>query len=408
MIFKSSLLALFTVILFGCHESGPYVVEIIDSEKSNGETLAYKEVTMSSDVDLLHFKSEHLVFKKDLLVPAQEFSKVAIKSNSFADWQEKILSNLSFAEYELPNLLQNGVYRGRNNDEKILLSSFYHLHNILDFYKNLKLDTNTRPLLVGFLASMVIGDKAAPLFDNASFVGGIDGILLFPHKNSQVPINANEGVLAHEAFHRFFFNNLWMANDDPSLWQKYQGRYYEQDLEPWRKLLFALDEGLADFFAFVYTGNPNYLALSSEKHRPSVVEQRKLNGDFAEIATYEKLSFGPLDEKYLKVCRGYGRNWDNPQFNLYCLGTVIAKSFYEASNRSSLEGREFLPIIFESLQKLAKPLVEEKLPLSPFLENVALSMKLKNKTLAQNFCQQMQKRFAFLIKEGHIQACQQI
>ncbi|WP_413582628.1 hypothetical protein [Bdellovibrio sp. HCB288] len=164
--------------------------------------------------------------------------------------------------------------------------------------------------------------ESSGLINNALYDGSTDSILIVPYTHQNLPIAVNGGILAHEHFHSLYYKLVMKdfkdpageqeihtgSNHDRSEFLKLAGivedkanatslrvdgapkigkgrevvvseklvkRYYN------RYLHRGLNEGLADFWGWVYTGDPEFIASSL----PDFKRQRSLN-----VAEYEVVS----------------------------------------------------------------------------------------------------------------------
>ncbi|UYL09206.1 hypothetical protein B9G69_001270 [Bdellovibrio sp. SKB1291214] len=177
--------------------------------------------------------------------------------------------------------------------------------------------------------------ESSGLINNALYDGTTDSILIVPYTNKDLPIAVNGGILAHEHFHSLYFKLVMKGFEDSSatdgqidtgsihdrrqflqaagvetgkgdvlsakpnprvetdsnpklgsgrmvspasekLVKRYYNRYYHR----------GLNEGLADFWGWVYTGDPDFISPSL----PAYKRQRSLN-----IAQYEVVSLVKAD-----------------------------------------------------------------------------------------------------------------
>lgn len=146
------------------------------------------------------------------------------------------------------------------------------------------------PFQVGVFAEIPDGTGGF-ITSNALYDSSQDFMLIVPYGLHDVPIGFNGGIIAHEHFHRIFAKtvmtelNRALTGDGPSpgfrasdvrvnsfdLRQLFDASLSEEDLRELYHivLLRALNEGMADFWAWLYTGDPDFIArsLPSEKSR---------------------------------------------------------------------------------------------------------------------------------------------
>jgi hypothetical protein len=156
-----------------------------------------------------------------------------------------------------------------------------------------------RPRLVS-IQSRVTGSDGHLQNDNAAYYGDADVIAVMPTTDDgAVPIAMNGGVLAHEnfhaLFHRFVLKNLGedeAAHGARNVYDEFFGRgrlgtatgpfaSSPNDFKMQNRLvLSALNEGLADWWAWVYSGDGEFLRRSvrSMKTRAVVSNRWSLPG----------------------------------------------------------------------------------------------------------------------------------
>ena len=128
-------------------------------------------------------------------------------------------------------------------------------------------------------------------------------MLVVPYDQNELPVGINPGILAHEHFHSLFYKivlkdseqkdklahdihgvaegtdiDLSARTNDRTRAEKIQTTSLtdEKLQELYNSLLLrALNEGLADFWGWMYTGNPDFIAMSI----PSQKERRSLKSD---------------------------------------------------------------------------------------------------------------------------------
>lgn len=197
---------------------------------------------------------------------------------------------------------------------------------------------NTWPRDVG-VSVRYSNNKGVQETNNAFYDGQTDSMLIVPYTQENLPIPVNAGILAHEHFHSLYFklvekkvfkSPLPLHGEDlreavlgvkvvehnvlmPTEKNQGAGTYS-------RALSRALNEGLADFWAWVYTGDPDFLALSL----PSEKSARTLNvsGVPREFTTAELFQFR-LDNSFSKADVGE-HCWGVRV--LYCLGSEFART----------------------------------------------------------------------------------
>ncbi|MES2855149.1 MAG: hypothetical protein V4692_04765 [Bdellovibrionota bacterium] len=151
------------------------------------------------------------------------------------------------------------------------------------------------PATVGIEAVMFTGEGRAK--DNALYDGRFDAFLILPSDHSRLPLTLNGGVLAHEHFHGIFQSEVllgvkgllsprdlsflhacnWVTAGSEVNVEEIVKRATEKKSGLEKDtvvsssynafLLRSLNEGFADFWAWVYTGDDDFLAKSLESEK---------------------------------------------------------------------------------------------------------------------------------------------
>jgi hypothetical protein len=157
------------------------------------------------------------------------------------------------------------------------------------------------PVVIGLEAQVT--DNGDSVVNNALFDGKLDALLVVPYGESQLPISMNAGILGHEHFHRLFQALVlkalpdgggsgsgkvtscdWIAQktnketplpaepflstDDESLAGLVPKETYN------RFFLRGMNEGMADFWGWVYSGDDSFIGHSLP---PAENDARKLD-----------------------------------------------------------------------------------------------------------------------------------
>jgi hypothetical protein len=236
-------------------------------------------------------------------------------------------------------------------------------------------DLQQGPRDVGLMVRYSSPGKGGLTTNNAYYNPETDSILLVPYTESELPIAVNGGILAHEHFHSLYYKLVGRK-----IGQKAQGHGQEllaqvQGAKVTRTTLeglrdeslslaertnlfsyLGMNEGLADFWAWVYTGDPDFLAssVSSESARRSMK---------MEEAAVKELAFSPV-RRWRNVVGELG----GERCSIYCLGTEYAKALKAYSNVvettrgiSSVQARRLVAkAIVTALPSLAVSLKELK------------------------------------------------
>lgn len=175
------------------------------------------------------------------------------------------------------------------------------------------------------------------LNNNAFYDGKTDSMLFVPYVDQGLPIPSNGGILAHEHFHSLFYKiamreslaQIHKRTDfiDKSAIVEEETSAEEKKLLPLIRgqvlsekemrlyyhmaLLRGLNEGLADYWGWMYTGNPDFIAqsLSSEK------DMRSLH-----VKDEKAVKSLPSEESIKKALAVFYSGGDKNRFSDYVMG----------------------------------------------------------------------------------------
>jgi hypothetical protein len=165
------------------------------------------------------------------------------------------------------------------------------------------------PAKVGIEADVV--DQKGVVRDNAVFEKRLNALLIVPYTRAELPIALNAGVLAHEHFHRIFqalvLDHLKgltpgmetsRSHDSLCDWSHgLHGSHQEESAAPASAasevsaeihnsvLLRGLNEGLADFWGWMYTGQSQFIGQSL----PMENKRRRLDGHAPKLPSTAQL-----------------------------------------------------------------------------------------------------------------------
>lgn len=192
---------------------------------------------------------------------------------------------------------QDGEYIPSNEMTQQLSAVYYHMQQLANIDKEMGVgEINHWPRDIG----VAVRIKGVPS-NNAFYDGVTDSMLFVPYTKDEMPIAINGGILAHEHFHSLFFKIVMPDSPyrggvhDRSDFLKETGIVEELsqrkklDILPFDRdyvkvdkdslhfyyhlaLMRGLNEGLADFWGWMYSGDPDFIAqsLPSEKSRRSL------------------------------------------------------------------------------------------------------------------------------------------
>jgi len=177
--------------------------------------------------------------------------------------------------------------------------------------------------------------------DNAFYEATTDSMMVVPYTQDNLPIAVNAGILAHEYFHSLYYKLVEKSVfktqaivHGEKLRAEVLGANIVESIELSKPLpdnnaasvttyheflSRALNEGLADFWAWIYTGDPDFLQLSL----PSEKKYRTLS-----------LSLAEIKELQFPTSQGWKAEIDNRKYAeagcrdgrmYYCLGIKYAR-----------------------------------------------------------------------------------
>ena len=246
----------------------------------------------------------------DVLLPAAEWGQVAtlkpvtLKGLTQLDALEGVYGKFVFApkvDGEFKGSPVQTMFVKTDHDVWIPANSlsrdvgtvYSHLQALHDFDKELGVDTlNQWPLKIGISVRMK-DSEGDYILSNSFYDGRADAILIVPYDDGRLPIAQNGGIIAHEHFHSFFFKKVVSpliqqgrvsksiiahVHEDPEF---VFDHFFEKENSSAEQvydylLIKALNEGLADYWGWVYSGQDEFVAesLPDEKGKRSLKEEK--------------------------------------------------------------------------------------------------------------------------------------
>ncbi len=298
---------------------------------------------------------------------------------------------------------------------------YYHTQNLANFDKFIgAAEINQWPRAVG-LETQITDNSSGIRRNNAFYNGQTDSMMFVPFSSDALPIAMNAGIIAHEHFHSLFYKivikpaaqSKKISTTVASIHQEEVDSPSEDRLkmtppkvisEKERAQIFnetflrGINEGLADFWGWVYTDDPEFMRWSL----PQFQTERTLQLQEQQIGVYETSEniTGKISEMVQLT--------DDPKNGLinyaYQVGTPYARflkqfSILQAESKKIALGdskKIVSQIIFNYLKQLSTEVQkleenEKVQPQSLFNFVVALSGENKLVKLDQKSCE-------FLIK----------
>ena len=249
---------------------------------------------------------------------------------------------------------KDGVYVGQDFLSIQLLSLYASFEGLMKFDEKLgvkELNVWPRPVAVN---THVVDKSGRVSRDNARYSGKIDAFLFEPYTRDQLPLMVNAGVVGHEHFHSLFYKlvlqplggvfiealssdphgsnemaaNLGLDGQVAGVTEKpSQTKIYQL------MLLRGMNEGLADLWGWIYTGDENFVArsLTTEK-------ARNLSLDSGVLSEFSEAEAKSLD-------------------SAYSLGSQYAKIFHAVvQNEVTISGKTSASLRFELAKAILKAL----------------------------------------------------
>ncbi|WP_413288944.1 hypothetical protein [Bdellovibrio sp. HCB337] len=275
--------------------------------------------------------------------------------------------------------------------------------------------------------------------NNAFYDGSTDSMLVVPYTQNNLPIAVNAGILAHEHFHSLYFKlvekhvfKAQQALHGKSLREEVLNIVEDKNIEISKPLpedndsftteyhaLFSrgINEGLADFWAWIYTGDPDFLqhSLPSEKDQRTMNIEEKAAEEFvfpnSEIWKMEVLN--RYSGAQPRGCRGVRVS--------YCLGSKYARLLkhfsgvvQDSRGLSSLEARKLvgtaivkaLPTLKESLLSIKTGEYFDPSSFFKMLQDALPDVQTKEKTFLEKLVVNAQKKAKIdekSVREGETQ-----
>lgn len=197
--------------------------------------------------------------------------------------------------------------------------------------------------------------KSIDTENNAHYFGDPDVMAVVPYTRSDLPIALNHGIMAHEHFHAHFHRHVIMplniSMPTVQSGQIFPPVEFEFKVTPEstsaltvnNAILRAWNEGLADFFAGIFTGRANFFTDSL----PGAARTRSLDLPLSRLATAGdfEASANDLAAHGLSLEEGL-----TPY--AYGQGARIARLMYRLAHSGVAQPEMFLSNVMKQLEKL--------------------------------------------------------
>jgi hypothetical protein len=195
-------------------------------------------------------------------------------------------------------------------DSLQMFSIYAHLEQAAIYFEALGVDRASVDQAPVYYEPGIESADGIPSEDNALYHFGIDGFIVLEHDVLEdIPLGMNSGVMAHEYGHRVWSYETW-GGERFALGSQLD--FSDPGTLSEMNLLTGCDEGIADFFAAMITGNPRFI----------------------EPSLYDYLG----DERSLDVLRQVESSWvtgNQPAaggaYYPYALGAVLASTLWHVA-----------------------------------------------------------------------------
>ncbi|MEZ4271666.1 MAG: hypothetical protein R3C68_09615 [Myxococcota bacterium] len=152
---------------------------------------------------------------------------------------------------------KNGVTVAIDFDSLAMFSAYAHVESAAVYFQQLGVSAAHTSVPIYYHLSIPSGaDNIFPPTDNALYLRPADALVVQPMRFLQdIPFSMNPGVIAHEYSHRVFYHEAWGGQ----LFTLLGGCFAPTNAV---NLVLAVDEGVADFFGAVLSGDPQFLQHS--------------------------------------------------------------------------------------------------------------------------------------------------
>lgn len=177
---------------------------------------------------------------------------------------------------------KNETYVAKDALSLQMATLYYHMQSLITWAQDLGL-TVKGPFQVG-LNTKIKGDESVQA-NNAFFDGRSKAMLFVPYTDREMPISVNAGIIAHEFFHSIFYSKVLgpLSKKRVIISQRLSDENVHS-LEGWgehKKIaagnlsevelfnetyLRGINEGLADFWGWAYTDDPDFIRWSLSAH----------------------------------------------------------------------------------------------------------------------------------------------
>ena len=317
----------------------------------------------------------------------------AVKGQAAEVYAEPSFSESGFSGHIAePRLTHSGhVYIPMDIESSLALTVYAQFERIYQFEQAIGTAGQLRwPRKIGVELNLTTNDGSD--HNNAHYFTALDVIGILPYTLDGVPFAVNQGIVAHEHFHAHFqsqvlsplsaiaglqvvsaLEDLFYGAISPAMnsGRDGQGPKFLNDI-----VLRGWNEGLADFFAGIYTGQADFFSGSM----PKIAKARALDEPLRPIlpgADLEAAANAVGFDRSKLVGMAYGQ------------GTAVARLLYRAANSGAETPRAFLIRTMNQLKEIPASVQDGYLSRVMDFDEV-LPVLLDGFPLSHNLCADLQ------------------
>ncbi len=325
------------------------------------------------------------------------------------EWEQALLINDSVAP-SIEYTVEDGTIIPWDFDSAMMLTVYHHMERSNTYFNELPLSESFKQSLGDSIGDQVgkipcyyypqlkIAGIPLPLFtDNAAYAFTLDAFLIPPRSSldEAVPIYANRGVITHEYGHAVFNRLVYNNNRVPD------PTFEEWATDPFARhaynALGGVDEGVADIWGALDTGDPNFIAASIDE---SLIDRDMAKTRFYEACLQIAVETGTYPDP--SECGGnYGKDVENPtdsegvrvryqpdsEFGPHDLGAVVASIFWalREQHQDVISDGQWAEIVAKTLRGIQNPTQDFRLAdfFNVMYENLPVGEQAKACTLLQ-------------------------
>lgn len=289
---------------------------------------------------------------------------------------------------------------------------YYHMQQLAQFDEKVGAGgVNQWPRSVGLETHVNDGDSFRK--NNAFYDGATDAMMFVPFTNQDLPISVNAGIIAHEHFHSLFYkivlkaavkNNRVLTNsasihDDPGASSSAVTKMQKQPDSAAEKVLLyneaylrGINEGLADFWGWVYTEDVDFMKWSL----PAFVGERSLTLNSFDVGHYQAKDyitsriedFQQNSSSVHDAILGYSYTIGTPHARfLKMLATISANENKISVSQAKVNVAQDVILFLQSMKQTMESLKDGDMIDAGSLFQFMADQKVKNRTLTDDSCQ---------------------